>query len=81
MKDTIVTARRKKIELISLLVCFVVANLIHAYAIVAYRAPFVEMLTSIFYIFIFTLVLYAVWGILRIFFYGVRALFYRKNTN
>ena len=27
MKDTIVTARRKKIELITLLVCFVVSNL------------------------------------------------------
>jgi hypothetical protein len=26
MKDTIVTARRKKIELITLLVCFVVLN-------------------------------------------------------
>ena len=26
MKDTIVTARRKKIELITLLVCFVVSN-------------------------------------------------------
>ncbi len=29
MKDTIVTARRKKIELITLLVCFVVSNLLH----------------------------------------------------
>ena len=34
MKDTIVTARRKKIELITLLVCFVVSNLIHLYAII-----------------------------------------------
>ena len=31
MKDTIVTARRKKIELITLLICFVVSNLIHLY--------------------------------------------------
>lgn len=40
MKDTIVTARRKKIELITLLVCFVVSNLLHLYAIIAYHAPF-----------------------------------------
>ena len=40
MKDTIVTARRKKIELITLLVCFVVSNLVHLYAIIAYHAPF-----------------------------------------
>jgi len=50
MKDTIVTARRKKIELITLLVCFVVSNLLHLYAIIAYHAPFTEMITSIFYI-------------------------------
>ena len=40
MKDTIVTARRKKTELITLLICFVVSNLLHLYAIIAYHAPF-----------------------------------------
>ena len=58
MKDTIVTARRKKTELITLLICFVVSNLLHLYAIIAYHAPFTEMITSIFYIIIFTFVLY-----------------------
>lgn len=62
MKDTIVTARRKKTELITLLICFVVSNLLHLYAIIAYHAPFTEMITSIFYIIIFTFVLYAFWG-------------------
>ena len=71
MKDTIVTARRKKIELITLLVCFVVSNLLHLYAIIAYHAPFTEM--------IFTFVLYAFWGILRLLFYGMQALFKKKN--
>ena len=79
MKDTIVTAR-KKIELITLLVCFVVSNLIHLYAIIAYHAPFTEMITSIFYIIIFTFVLYAFWGILRLLFNGLRALFTRSRT-
>ena len=79
MKDTIVTARRKKIELITLLVCFVVSNLIHLYAIIAYHAPFTEMITSIFII-IFTFVLYAFWGILRLLFNGLRALFTRSRT-
>ena len=79
MKDTIVTARRKKTELITLLVCFVVSNLIHLYAIIAYHAPFTEMITSIFYIIIFTFVLYAFWGILCLLFYGIQALFKKKN--
>ena len=77
MKDTIVTARRKKIELITLLVCFVVSNLL----IIAYHAPFTEMITSIFYIIIFTFVLYAFWGILRLLFYGMQALFKKKSRS
>lgn len=80
MKDTIVTARRKKIELITLLVCFLVANLVHVYAIIAYHAPWKEMITSIFYILIFTFALYALWGILRLLFYGIKALFGNKRN-
>jgi len=80
MKDTIVTARRKKIELITLLICFILSNSIHVYAIIAYHAPFTEMITSIFYIIIFAFVLYAFWGILRLLFYGLRALFTRSRT-
>ena len=81
MIATIETARRKKIELITLLICFVVSNLIHLYAIIAYHAPFTEMITSIFYIIIFAFVLYAFGGILRLLFYGLRALFKKKSGN
>lgn len=80
MKDTILTARRKKIELVTLLVCFIVSNLLHLYSIIAYRASFMEMITSIFYIIIFTFVLYAFWGILRLLFYGIKALFTHTRT-
>lgn len=80
MKDTIITARRKKIELITLLVCFVIANLIHLYAIIDYHAPFIEMITSIFYIIVFTFILYAFWGILRLLFYGIKVLFTHSHT-
>ena len=81
MKDTIVTARRKKIELITLLVCFVVSNLLHLYAIIAYHAPFAEMITSIFYIIMFTFVLYAFWGTLRLLFCGMQTLFKKKSRS
>ena len=59
MKDTVLTARRKKIEIITLLVCFVLANLVNLYAIIAYNRSMMEMITSIFYIIIFAFVLYA----------------------
>lgn len=55
MKDTVLTARRKKIEIITLLVCFVLANLVNLYAIIAYNRSMMEMITSIFYIIIFAL--------------------------
>ena len=80
MKDTVLTARRKKIEIITLLVCFVLANLVNLYAIIAYNRSMMEMITSIFYIIIFAFVLYAFWGILRLLFYGLRALFTRSRT-
>ena len=55
MKDTVLTARRKKIEIITLLVCFVLANLVNLYAIITYHRSMMEMITSIFYIIIFAL--------------------------
>ena len=49
MKDTVLTARRKKIEIITLLVCFVLANLVNLYAIITYHRSMMEMITSILY--------------------------------
>lgn len=80
MKDTVLTARRKKIEIITLLVCFVLANLVNLYAIIAYNRSMMEMITSIFYIIIFAFVLYACWTLLRFLFYGVKALLAKKKN-
>ena len=65
MKNTVITARRKKIELL--------------YAIISYKTPFSEMLTSIFYVLAFSCVLYAFWTLLRLLFYGIRNLFLKKS--
>lgn len=80
MKDTVLTARRKKIEIITLLVCFVLANLVNLYAIITYHRSMMEMITSIFYIIIFAFVLYAACALLRLLFYGVKALFTKKRN-
>ena len=58
MKDTIITTRRKRIELWTLLTCFLIGNLANLYAIISYKTPFSEMLTSIFYVLAFSCVLY-----------------------
>ncbi len=80
MKDTILTARRKKTELITLLVCFIVANVANLYSIIAYKGSWMEMITSLFYIVIFTCALYVCWGVLRILFYGIKALFAKNRS-
>ncbi len=79
MKNTVITARRKKIELLTLLACFIIGNLANLYAIISYETAFSEMLTSFFYVLAFSGVLYVFWTILRILFYGIRSLFLKKR--
>jgi hypothetical protein len=79
MKDTIITVRQKKIELITLLVCFIVANLCNLYAIVTYETPFTELITSVFYVLTFTVMLYVVWTALRLLFYGIKRIFIKNK--
>ena len=79
MKNTVITARRKKIELLTLLACFIIGNLANLYAIISYETPFSEMLTSFFYVLAFSGVLYVFWTILRILFYGIRSLFFEEK--
>ena len=80
MNNTVITARRKKIELLTLLACFIIGNLANLYAIISYETPFSEMLTSFFYVLAFSGVLYVFWTILRILFYGIRSLFLKKRN-
>lgn len=75
MKDTVLTARRKRTEICSWLVCFVIAQAVHVYAIWKYDAPFSELWSSFFYVFVFSVVLYLVWCVLRICIYALLSIF------
>ncbi len=80
MKDTILTAQRKKKELITLLICFIIANLVNLYSIFTYNTPLTEMITSFFYVLIFSGALYIIWSLLRILFYSITILFKKKKS-
>lgn len=80
MKDTILTGRRKKTELITLLVCFILANLFNLYSIIAYNTPTIEMFTSIFFVAITAVALYIAWSAIRILFYGIKTLLDKKRV-
>ena len=75
MKDTFLTAVRKRTELLSFLVCLLVANLTNLYSIITFKAPAKEMLTSAFYVLAFAFVLYVLWSLFRIFIYLIMRLF------
>ena len=72
MKDSIITAQRKRTELITLLVCFLIANVVNLCAIVAYSTRLVELVTQIGYVVLFSIALYLCWSVLRLIYYGIR---------
>lgn len=80
MKDTILTARRKKTEIYTFLTCFIIANLIHVYAIIAYKASFMELFTSFFYVLAFSVALYIAWSVIRLGFYALKKLLKPKKS-
>ena len=66
MKDTIITAQRKRCELLILSVCFAVANIINWCAIIKFERPWWEIFSQVGYIVTTTLVLYALMLVLRV---------------
>lgn len=78
MKNIIITARRRKVELVTLLVCFVLANLLNIYAVVTYNTPMTELFTSLGYVVVTTFVLYILWTLIRFVIYGIGRIFRKQ---
>lgn len=78
MKELIISTRRQKTELKTLLVCFIIANLVNLVAIIVYDASLLELITSIGYVAVFTLVIYVAWTAIRGGCYGIRQLLRKK---
>lgn len=70
-----IPSHRIRTELLSLLVCFLIAVGLNVYAIVHYGAPLSELWTSILYVLEATAVLYGVWIVLRLIIFGIARLF------
>ncbi|MDR1610566.1 MAG: hypothetical protein LBS08_03545 [Candidatus Symbiothrix sp.] len=72
MKDTVITVKRKKMEIITLIVCFISANLINLYAIVRYKTSYTELFFMLGYVLILTAALYILWTVIRLIFYAIK---------
>lgn len=66
MKDIVITSKQIRKELITLLVCFLISFVSNIGAIIYYKSPVVEVLTSLHYVLFFSVFLYVIWGIFRI---------------
>ena len=66
MKDTLITAKRKKTELLTALACLGIAFLINVVCILWFHTPFYEVFTQIGYVFVIALGLYLIWTAIRL---------------
>jgi len=66
MKDIIISSKRIRKELVTLLVCFIVGFIANVGAIIYYKSAAVEMLTSLPYVLVFCGFIYIVWSLVRL---------------
>ena len=66
MKDTIFTARRKRIELVTFLACFLAAFLLNVGCILFYKTPFSEVFSQLGYVTVIAVALYLIWTGIRL---------------
>jgi len=66
MNDITISSNRIKKELITLFICFLIAYSCNIGAIIYYESPFYELVTSLLYVMIFSVLLYVVWSFIRI---------------
>ena len=66
MKDTLITARRKKTELLTFLACLGLAVLVNIGSIIYFHTPFYEVFTQIGYTLMIALGFYLIWTAVRL---------------
>ncbi len=68
MKDIIISTKRIKKELVALAVCFLIGFGANVGAVIAYKSPAIEILTSLRYVLIAALALYIFVAAIRVIF-------------
>ena len=66
MKDTLITAHRKQVELKTAGVCLLLAILVNIGCILYYHTPFYEVFTQIGYTVMIALGFYVIWTAIRL---------------
>lgn len=72
MKDIVITKKRQKTELLSILVCFIIAFGLNLYAVIAYDGKWTEIFTCVGFMIMTTAVFYVLWTLLRLIVYLIK---------
>ncbi len=75
MKDTIITAKQKRRELLFLLISFIIAFVLNIYSIIYYNSQWKELFTTLHITILFSIVIYFLLVIIRLIIIGVISLF------
>ena len=79
MKDSVITVKQKKREIIIFLSCFVLAIAVNAWSIFKYSGNWSELFTQVGYTVIITLIIYFILLIIRVFIYLITKLSVRRQ--
>ena len=79
MKDTTITAAKKRQELIIILICFIAAYVLNLIGIIKHGTPARELITQLHVVLLIALVFYASIAILRVLYYLVSSIWIRKK--
>jgi hypothetical protein len=66
MKDIVISTKRIRTELFTLLVCFLIGFVANIGAVIFYKSAAIELITSIPYVLVFTFVIYCLWSFIRL---------------
>ena len=77
-KDTVITGKQKKQEMLLLLLSFGVSNILNVLAIICYKTPFREIYTQMLVVVILALVLYLLTIAVRFVVYFIKLIIKKK---
>lgn len=79
MKDIVITKQRQKTELITVIVCFIIAFALNVYAIITYDGQWSELFWSLGFVAVTTAILYAAWTVVRVTIYLIKKIITKKK--
>ncbi len=65
MKNVVIKASQIRVEIMTWIVCFFISFLSNVGAIIYYKSPWLELLSSLHYVLVLTFFLYLLWSLIR----------------